>query len=103
MPVLQAEEDGQVDVAGQVDPKIVDRDAARDGARRVANREAAAKRSEDLLDRIRRRVRAAQNLRLVRVGRRKVAYANLVPEPSLPVHGRVKWGSFGWCRALEVL
>ena len=61
---LEAEEHGQVDVADELDPEVIDRDASGDRSGGVADRQAAAQGAKDLLHGIGGRVRAAQDLRV---------------------------------------
>ena len=103
MTGLEPEEDRQVDEPFKVDAQVVDRDATGDRACGVADGQAAPQGAEDLLDRVGRGVRTAQDLRLVGIGRRQVSHVDLVAEPAAPHDLGVERRSVGRGIGLELL
>jgi len=84
MAFFEAQEDGQIDVALELDPQLVDLNSAHGRVGHVPDGQAAAERAEHLLDRIGCTVGSSQQFGLVGVGRRQVADPDLVPETALP-------------------
>jgi hypothetical protein len=99
--LLEAEEDGQIDAARQLDAQRPDGDAAGSGAGRVADRQATAERPQDQLDRVGRGVGAAENLRLIGEGggtsRTLISLRNPPRQVTVAPKG-VPWGGAASCR-----
>ena len=84
VPIGEAQEGVQVDVAIEGNPQVADLDACHRGVGGVTDCEAVAQRTEQLLNRVRRAVRTAEWGRFVGGDRREPSYRCLAAERTGP-------------------
>src|SRR5688500_2577124 len=82
--LVEAEEGMEVEVAFKLDPQLLQFDSSHRGVGRVADDEAGAKSSQDLLDRIGGGVGAPESGRFVEGDRSQIAGSGRGPEGTVP-------------------